>query len=116
MNFFRQVYRLTTKIPKGKVTTYGAIAKALGTRNSRLVGWALHGNTSSQVPCHRVVFKDGGLAPHYVFGGEKEQRRRLVKEGVKFTKLNRVDLKNFAFLFNQIKKCLRKFGQRGNHF
>ena len=76
--------------------TYGAVAKALGTRNSRLVGWALHGNKNLKVPCHRVVFKDGGLAPHYVFGGEKEQRKRLEKEGIKFID-GKVDLKKYSW-------------------
>ena len=109
MNLFEKIYRVVAKIPKGKVTTYGAIAKAVGTRNSHLVGWALHGNKNPKVPCHRVVFKDGSLAPHYVFGGEQEQRKRLMKEGVRFIG-NKVDLKNFSFSFDQLKRGLRELG------
>lgn len=110
MNLFEKIYRVVAKIPQGKVTTYGAIAKTVGTRNSRLVGWALHGNNNPKVPCHRVVFKNGGLAPHYVFGGEKEQRKKLMKEGVKFIG-NKVNLKNFSLSPDQLEKCLRKFDQ-----
>lgn len=95
MNFFKQVYRVVAKIPKGKVTTYGAIAKALGTKDTRLVGWALHGNTMPSIPCHRVLFKNGGLAPHYIFGGEQEQKKRLIKDGIKFTDSDKVNLKKY---------------------
>ena len=84
MTFFEQVYETVKKIPKGKVMTYGQVAKAVGTRDARRVGQALHANKSKNVPCHRVVFADGGLAPGYAFGGAEEQKKRLVSEGVKF--------------------------------
>lgn len=92
-NFFDKVYKLVTKIPKGKVTTYGEIAKALGTRDVRLVGFALHANKDLSVPCHRVVNKDGRLAPGYAFGGQDVQREKLTKEGVIFKDQMHVDLK-----------------------
>ena len=73
-NFFEQVYDVIRKIPKGKVMTYGQVAAILGTKDARKVGWALHGNTDPKTPCHRVVNKDGRLAPGYAFGGPNEQK------------------------------------------
>lgn len=84
MDFFERVYKTVMKIPAGKVATYGQIADALGTKDARKVGWALHANRNEKVPCHRVVNKDGGLAPNFAFDGEKEQRRRLLAEGITF--------------------------------
>lgn len=71
--------------------TYGQVGKALGTRDFRRVGQALHANKDPNVPCHRVVFADGHLAPNYAFGGAEEQKKKLLAEGVKFI-ANRVDL------------------------
>lgn len=96
MNFFDRVHAITKTIPKGKVTTYGLIAKALGTKDARRVGHALHANKSSEVPCHRVVARDGSLAPSYAFGGEKEQMWRLKQEGVVF-KGKKADLTKSLF-------------------
>lgn len=94
MKFFERVYEVVKKIPKGKVMTYGQVAKLLGTRDlpagrqvpgrvtPRVIGWALHANKDPKVPCHRVVFADGSLAPGFAFGGRDEQKKRLVKEGI----------------------------------
>lgn len=84
MQFFNQVYEVVRKIPKGKVVTYGQIAEMLGTKDARRVGHALHANKDTNTPCHRVVNKDGRLAPGYAFGGAGEQRARLLAEGVEF--------------------------------
>lgn len=117
-NFFDKVYKLVKRIPPGKVVTYGQIAEALKTKDARKVGWALHANSDPNTPCHRVVNKDGRLAPNYGFSlpaqnhtlrrirtelksrkgrlggdGEAEQRRRLLVEGVGFTDEGLVDLK-----------------------
>ena len=83
-NFFNKVWEVTSKIPVRKVATYGQIARILGTRDSRRVGHALHANKDRKVPCRRVVFADGLLAPGYAFGGEEVQRSKLESEGVKF--------------------------------
>lgn len=73
--------------------TYGQIADAIGTRDARRVGQALHANKDgSKVPCHRVVNKEGRLAPGYAFGGPNEQKNRLLEEGVLFTDNGNVDL------------------------
>lgn len=96
--FFEQVYEVVKQIPKGKVMTYGQIAGKLGTRDARRVGWALHGNKEeNQVPCHRVVNKEGGLALNFGFGGGEEQRRRLELEEVKFLPNGKVDMKKYQW-------------------
>jgi methylated-DNA-protein-cysteine methyltransferase-like protein len=100
-SFFEQVYALVKTIPVSKVTTYGEIAKALGSKDARKVGWALHKNPyEHQVPCHRVVNKQGGLAPNFAFDGPEEQRRRLKQEKITFTDQDRVDLKKHLWQFS----------------
>ncbi len=92
MKTFEKVYKIVRKIPRGKVSTYGNIAIRLGL-NPRVVGYALHANKSSeQVPCHRVVFKDGSLSKGYAFGGKDIQKKLLVNEGVNFIE-EKVNLK-----------------------
>lgn len=93
MTFFDRVWQAARTIPKGNVATYGQVARMIGTRDARRVGHALHANRDSQVPCHRVVFADGSLAPGYAFGGPDQQRKKLESEGVKFTTNGKVYLK-----------------------
>ena len=72
------VYAVVRMIPSGKVATYGQIAALLGRpRGGREVGWALSGCDDPRVPCHRVVDRNGRLAPHF-----REQRARLRNENV----------------------------------
>ena len=82
MNFFEGVYQVTRQIPKGKVATYGQLARIVGTRDARRVGHALHANKDPKTPCHRVVNRKGELAPNFAFDGWEEQKRRLMAEGV----------------------------------
>lgn len=99
-SFFARVHRLVATVPVGYVTTYGTIAKAIGTKDARRVGHALHTNTDPKnIPCHRVVFSDGRLAPSYAFGGQDEQRKRLELEGVEFVANHKVDLTKFLYTF-----------------
>lgn len=81
-----EVFALVKQVPPGRVTTYGAIARALGVpRGARQVGRLLHTNrTPVVVPCHRVVFRDGSLTPAFAHGGENIQREWLEREGVPF--------------------------------
>lgn len=96
LNLNEKVWEIVKKIPRGKVTTYGEIARILGNpRLSRQVGWALHANRSSDVPCHRVVNKEGRLAPNFAFDGAREQRRRLEAEGVGFADEMHVEIGKF---------------------
>lgn len=79
-----KVYALVRLIPKGKVTTYGTIGKKLH-MSPRTIGTALHLNPyEGEVPCHRVVNRDGRIAPGFAFGGIGAQRKLLEAEGVKF--------------------------------
>ena len=93
-NFYRAVYAAVRRIPAGKVATYGQIAMLAGSpRASRIVGGALHRNPEpGKTPCHRVVFRDGGLAPGFAFGGPGAQRALLEAEGVAFLPDGRVDM------------------------
>lgn len=97
-NFFNAVYEAVKQVPEGKVTTYGDIARAIGSpRASRQVGWALHSNPyQGIVPCHRVVFKDGSLAQGFAFGGSEVQKALLLNEGVGFIG-DKVDIKNYRW-------------------
>lgn len=99
MNTFDRVYEAVEKIPKGKVTTYGTIAKYAGISNPRVVGYALHANKNPDtVPCHRVVNARGGLAKGYAFGGLGIQKQLLTREGILFDGEN-VKLDKFLFKF-----------------
>ena len=87
---FERIYEEVKKIPRGKTATYGEIAKKAGT-TPRVVGFALHKNPDPKnIPCHRVVFKDGSLSPGYVFGGIGKQKRLLENEGVNFNGYDKV--------------------------
>ena len=86
IGFCEAVYCAVSAIPRGKVASYGQIARAIGReRASRQVGWALHRNPRpGEIPCHRVLFRDGRTTPAFAFGGEDAQRALLEEEGVKF--------------------------------
>ena len=85
-SFFERVYEVVRKIPEGKVTSYGAIAKYLGAaRSSRMVGWAMNNShhQKTYVPAHRVVNRNGLLTGKSHFGGSKLMQQLLENEGVK---------------------------------
>lgn len=97
--FFEEAYQIVKKIPPGKVATYGQIAEILGEpRAARTVGWAMHANRDRVTPCHRVVDRNGRLAPNFAFNGAGEQRRRLEAEGVRFKDKMHVDLAKCLWL------------------
>ena len=88
-DFFQNVYEVVRLIPRGRVTSYGAIAKYLGTgRSSRMVGWAMNnaGAQKPKVPAHRVVNRNGMLTGKHHFGDPFEMQRLLEKEGIKVKK------------------------------
>lgn len=92
--FSKGVYQLVKKIAKGKVATYGQIAARLGKpKAARAVGNALHVNPYKSVPCHRVVNREGRVAPNFGDGGWRKHKRKLLEEGVKFKDRVHVDLK-----------------------
>jgi methylated-DNA-protein-cysteine methyltransferase-like protein len=96
-SFFEQVYAVARLIPKGRVTSYGAIARYLGTaRSSRMVGWAMNGahSVKPKVPAHRVVNRVGLLTGKHHFGSPTQMKRLLEKEGVKVKNDVVVNFKN----------------------
>ena len=88
-----KVYELLRQVPKGKVTTYGHLAKLAGyPKASRAVGGYMHRNPDApRTPCHRVVSANGTLTGYSAEGGVKKKKEMLLAEGVKFTG-ERVDL------------------------
>jgi methylated-DNA-protein-cysteine methyltransferase-like protein len=92
-NFFERVYALVKQIPEGRVTSYGAIAKALGTaKSARMVGWAMNAShTIDSVPAHRVVNRKGLLTGKHHFDGTTLMQQLLENEGVKVVNNQIVD-------------------------
>lgn len=84
-DFFEQVYEIVRLIPKGRVTSYGNIAKALGTpKSSRMVGWAMNASHGKHnVPAHRVVNRNGMLTGKMHFSTPSEMQALLEEEGIK---------------------------------
>ena len=83
-NFFERVYEVARQIPFGKVTSYGAIAKAIGSgRSARMVGWAMNASHNlNDVPAHRVVNRKGLLTGKHHFDGTNLMQQLLESEGI----------------------------------
>jgi methylated-DNA-protein-cysteine methyltransferase-like protein len=85
-SFFVQVYEVARQIPRGRVTSYGAIASCLGTKlSARMVGWAMNGagKVKPKVPAHRVVNRNGILSGKHHFGRPDAMEKLLAKEGIR---------------------------------
>jgi methylated-DNA-protein-cysteine methyltransferase-like protein len=85
-SFFEQVFNVVRQIPKGRVTTYGAVAAALGTKlSARMVGWAMNAShiTKPKVPAQRVVNRAGLLTGKMHFAYPEQMQELLEKEGVR---------------------------------
>lgn len=96
-SFFELVFEVVRQIPKGRVTSYGAIASALGTKMSaRMVGWALNSShiTKPKVPAHRVVNRIGLLSGKMHFAYPEQMQELLEKEGIKVKNDQVQDFKN----------------------
>ncbi len=87
------------QIPEGKVATYGQVARLAGDpRWARVVGYALHVNPApGEIPCHRVVNRQGKTAAAFAFGGSDIQRALLEQEGVDFCPDGTVDMEHHAW-------------------
>jgi len=98
-DFYERVYILVRQIPRGKVTTYGHIARALGLRSgARLVGWALNAaRYRPDIPCHRVVNRRGELSGKMHFATPTLMRELLESEGVRVEN-DRVDLRRYLWI------------------
>ncbi len=96
LSFYDQVYQVVRLIPKGRVSSYGAIASYLGTRgSSRMVGYAMNAahTTFPPVPAQRVVNRNGLLTGKFHFGSADMMQQLLENEGVKVEKDKVVDFK-----------------------
>jgi methylated-DNA-protein-cysteine methyltransferase related protein len=85
-SFFELVFEVARQIPKGRVTSFGAIAAALGTKlSARMVGWAMNGSfrVRPKVPAHRVVNRNGMLSGKMHFAYPEQMQELLEKDGVK---------------------------------
>ncbi len=83
-NYFDLVHDVTMLIPKGRVTTYGAIADYLSLGSARMVGWALnHMPKNKKIPAHRVINRKGELSGKLQFPSPTAMQERLEKEGIK---------------------------------
>ena len=99
VNFFEDVYDVVRQIPRGRVSTYGAIANYLGTKlSARMVGWAMNGahEVKPKVPAHRVVNRKGLLTGKFHFKDEMEMERLLAKEKIE---VEDDQVKDFNMLF-----------------
>jgi methylated-DNA-protein-cysteine methyltransferase related protein len=84
-SFFNRVYEVVKLVPYGKVTSYGAIARYLGSAgSSRMVGWAMNNSHSQQgdIPAHRVVNRNGMLTGKFHFGSPGLMQQLLENEGM----------------------------------
>ncbi len=96
----QKVYTFLSKIPCGKVVTYGMIAEYLGNKHlARAVGNILHINPDGdKYPCYKVVNSQGKLSDNYAFGGLEKQKELLEKDGIEVQD-NKVDLKKYKWEF-----------------
>jgi len=84
-DFFERVYAVTRLIPYGRVTSYGAIARFIGSgKSARMVGWALNASHSNPefIPAHRVVNRNGLLSGKHHFGNSTTMQQLLENEGL----------------------------------
>ena len=97
-NFFEKVYEIVKQIPEGKVTSYGAIAKKLGSaKSARMVGWAMNASHQLEdVPAHRVVNRKGLLTGKHHFEGSNLMQQLLENEGIKIIENQ---IQNFESVF-----------------
>lgn len=83
-DFFKSVFEVVLLIPEGRVTSYGAIAKYLGSaKSSRMVGWAMNvSHKILEIPAHRVVNRNGLLTGKFHFGNNNIMEQKLRSEGI----------------------------------
>lgn len=107
-SFFSKVYEVVRSVPEGKVTTYGAIAKYLGSpQSSRMVGWAMNAaHSHPDIPANRVVNRKGLLTGKHHFGGSNVMNQLLENEGIKIIQ---DQIQNFESYFWDPLEQLRDF-------
>ena len=105
-DFFERVYQIVRQIPEGRVTSYGAIAKAIGAaRSARMVGYAMNASHHLEdVPAHSVVNRSGVLTGKHHFDGTNLMQQLLENEGIKVVNNQIVDFKKYFWEPSVIKK------------
>ncbi|MFA5806080.1 MAG: methylated-DNA--[protein]-cysteine S-methyltransferase [Melioribacteraceae bacterium] len=117
IDFFDRVYKVVAKIPKGKVTTYGAIAEVCGIKSSaRTVGWALNGAKETGLPCHRVVNRLGALTGKVHFGDIHLMEELLRSEGVEFEEKGYVIMKKYFWQPKKLTNSKRKSTSKSKRY
>ncbi len=103
-DYYQRVYKVVEQIPKGRVTTYGTIARFLGiSSGARMVGYALNKATETKIPAHRVVNRNGELTGHVHFPDDT-MRERLKQENVVFVDEYQVDIERHLWDPNEEKE------------
>jgi methylated-DNA-protein-cysteine methyltransferase-like protein len=102
-NFFQRVYQVVQQIPEGRVTSYGAIARYLGSaKSARMVGWAMNASHSmDNIPAHRVVNRLGMLTGKHHFPGMNLMEQLLENEGIRVKNLQIIDFEKHFWDPNQ---------------
>lgn len=98
MNTFEKIYEVVKRIPKGKVATYGQVARLAGNPHwSQVVGYALHSNPDpANIPCYRIVNRFGEVSSAFAFGGENAQIALLEADGIEVID-GKVDLEKYIW-------------------
>lgn len=98
-NTFERIYNVVRRIPRGKVASYGQVARLAGNpRWARVVGYALHVNPDPEnIPCYRVVTQNGQTSAAFAFGGADIQRAMLEADGIVFLPNGCVDMERFRW-------------------
>lgn len=97
-NSYEKIYEVVKQIPKGTVATYGQVAALAGNKRwARVVGYALHVNPDPEdIPCYRVVNREGRLSDAFAFGGVNQQKLLLEADGIEVVD-NHVDLEIYQW-------------------
>ncbi len=95
-SFFKDVFNIVREIPEGRVSTYGAIANALGTGTARMVGWAMNQSFDEEpeVPAHRVLNRNGELTGRHHFNPPSRMQKLLEEEGIEIKNSKVVNFKS----------------------
>ncbi len=92
-DYIKPVFKILQSLPKGTTITYKELAQKCHVPTPRNIGWILQKNTDpNRIPCYKVIRSDGSLAKGYKFGGQTEQKKRLVAEGVRFDVNGKIQL------------------------
>ncbi len=114
-SFFAEVARVVRRVPRGRVVTYGQVARMAGRPGAaRMVGWALHSlPEGSRVPWHRVINARGAISSRRVPLAEEIQRQLLLREGIGFSDKGRIDLERYRWNGRAARRGKKKPGTAG---